>query len=57
MKIVVLAGGTSSEREISIVSGSGVCRALREKRPSRPVLLDVFFRMRGGGGRRRDFRG
>ncbi len=42
MKIVVLAGGTSSEREISIVSGSGVCRALREK-GHEAILLDVFF--------------
>lgn len=42
MKIVVLAGGTSTEREISIVSGSGVCRALRE-RGHRAALLDVFF--------------
>ena len=27
MKIVVLAGGTSTEREISIVSGTGICGA------------------------------
>ena len=31
MKIAVLAGGTSTEREISIVSGSKVCEALRRK--------------------------
>lgn len=31
MKIAVLAGGTSTEREISIVSGSKVCEALRKK--------------------------
>ena len=31
MKIVVLAGGTSTEREVSIVSGTMVCKALREK--------------------------
>ena len=48
MKIIVLAGGTSTEREISIVSGSGVCRALRA-RGHRAALLDVFF----GCGRRR----
>ena len=42
MKIVVLAGGTSTEREISIISGSGVCRALQE-RGHQAVLLDVFF--------------
>ena len=42
MKIVVLAGGTSTEREVSIVSGTGVCKALRE-RGHRAILLDVFF--------------
>lgn len=42
MKIVVLAGGTSTEREISIVSGSGVCRALRGN-GHEAILLDVFF--------------
>ena len=42
MKIVVLAGGTSTEREVSIVTGTGVCKALRE-RGHQAVLLDVFF--------------
>ena len=42
MKIVVLCGGISTEREISIVSGTGVCRALRE-RGHQAILLDVFF--------------
>ena len=42
MNIVVLCGGTSTEREISIVSGTGVARALRQK-GHRAVLLDVFF--------------
>ena len=28
MKIVVLAGGTSTERDISIVSGTGICTAV-----------------------------
>ena len=41
MKIAVLAGGTSTEREISIVSGSKVCEALRKK-GHQAVLLDVF---------------
>ena len=31
MKIVVLAGGTSTERDVSIVSGTGICGALRQK--------------------------
>ncbi|MGI6012166.1 MAG: D-alanine--D-alanine ligase family protein [Ruminococcus sp.] len=42
MKIVVLAGGISTEREVSIVSGSKVCQALREKGHD-AILLDVFF--------------
>ena len=41
MKIVVLAGGTSTEREISIVSGTGICKALRQK-GHRAVLVDIF---------------
>lgn len=41
MNIVVLAGGISTEREISIVSGTQVCKALRS-RGHRAVLLDVF---------------
>lgn len=42
MDIVVLAGGISSERDVSIVSGSKVCEALREK-GHRAILLDVYF--------------
>ncbi len=41
MKIVVLAGGISTEREVSIVSGTGVCKALRQK-GHRAILVDVF---------------
>lgn len=41
MNIVVLAAGTSTEREVSIVSGTGVCKALRA-RGHKAVLLDVF---------------
>ncbi len=41
MNIVVLAGGTSTERLISIVSGTGVCRALRAK-GHKAVLVDIF---------------
>ena len=41
MKIVVLAGGTSTEREISLVSGTGVCRALRQK-GHQALLVDIF---------------
>ena len=42
MKIAVLAGGTSPEREVSIISGTEVCRALRE-RGHAAILLDAFF--------------
>lgn len=41
MKIVVLAGGTSTERDVSIVSGTKVCEALREK-GHQAILIDVF---------------
>lgn len=41
MKIVVLAGGTSTERDISIVSGTKVCEALRSK-GHLAILVDVF---------------
>lgn len=42
MKILVLAGGTSTERDVSIVSGTEVCKALRSI-GHQAVLLDVFF--------------
>lgn len=42
MKIVVLAGGISTERDVSIVSGMGVCKALRSK-SHRAILVDVYF--------------
>jgi len=41
MKIIVLAGGTSTEREISIVSGTGAAKAFKSKGYS-TFLLDVF---------------
>ena len=41
MRIVVLAGGTSTERDVSISSGILVAAALREK-GHEVVLLDVF---------------
>ena len=41
MRIVVLAGGTSTERDVSISSGILVASALREK-GHEVVLLDVF---------------
>ena len=45
MKVVVLAGGISTEREVSIVSGKKVCEALREK-GHQAILLDVYFGMK-----------
>lgn len=42
MNIVVLAAGNSSEREVSIVSGKGVCNALRTL-GHRAILVDAFF--------------
>ena len=42
MKIVVLAGGLSPERQVSLVSGQSICRALRGL-GHRAVLVDMFF--------------
>lgn len=42
MKIVVLAGGLSPERAVSLVTGTGVCRALR-RRGHRTILIDLFL--------------
>lgn len=42
MKVVVLAGGTSTERDVSIVSGTNVCKALRTK-GHQAILTDVYF--------------
>lgn len=42
MKIIVLAGGTSTEREVSLNSGKMVCKALRSK-GHEAALLDVFM--------------
>ncbi len=42
MKIVVLAGGLSTERDVSLSTGSMVSRALRQK-GHQVLLLDVFM--------------
>ena len=42
MKIVVLGGGVSTERAVSLVTATSVCRALRE-RGHRAVFVDLFF--------------
>ena len=42
MKIVVLAGGLSPERQVSLVSGQNICRALRGL-GHQAVLVDMFL--------------
>ena len=42
MNIVVLCGGTSTERNVSLVTGEMVCRALRKKNHN-AIILDVFI--------------
>lgn len=42
MKIIVLAGGLSPERDVSLSSGAGICKTLREN-GHQAFLLDVFF--------------
>jgi len=42
MKIVVLAGGLSPERAVSLVTGTSVCRALREN-GHQAILVDLFL--------------
>ena len=42
MKIVVLSGGFCTERHVGLVSGSGVCRALREK-GHQAIFVDMFM--------------
>ena len=42
MNIVVLAGGISSERDVSLSSGATIYRALKE-RGHKAVLLDVYL--------------
>ncbi len=46
MRIVVLAGGLSSERDVSILSGSKVAHALRSK-GHQVVLIDVYMGYEG----------
>ena len=46
MKIVVLAGGISTERDVSLVSGMGIYKALKTK-GHQVMLLDVFLGYEG----------
>lgn len=42
MKIAVVCGGISSERDVALTSGTNIARALRE-RGHRVVLVDLFY--------------
>lgn len=42
MKIIVLAGGLSTERDVSLTSGTMICNALR-RLGHKAVLVDLFF--------------
>ncbi len=46
MKIAVVCGGISSERDVAITSGTNVARALREK-GHKVVLIDLFYGYNG----------
>jgi len=46
MKIIVLAGGTSTERDVSLSSGSRIYKALKKK-GHKAVLLDVYLGYEG----------
>ena len=46
MKIVVLAGGTSTERDVSLVTGSMIYKAL-VRNGHQAVLLDVYLGYEG----------
>ena len=46
MKIVVLCGGVSTERDVSLVSGTKVYRALKEK-GHQVMMLDIFLGYEG----------
>ncbi|MFR0786998.1 MAG: hypothetical protein ACLSHM_01790 [Vescimonas sp.] len=42
MKIVVLAGGLSTERQVSLTSGTGVCARPAPAGPQ-AILVDMFL--------------
>lgn len=46
MRIVVLAGGISTERDVSLSSGTGIYKALKEK-GHQAILIDVFLGYEG----------
>lgn len=50
MKVVVLAGGTSTERDVSLTSGSMIYKALK-KNGHQVILLDVYLGYEGNTDR------
>ena len=50
MKIVVLGGGISTERQVSLVSAVSVCRALRSL-GHKAVFVDMFLGLEDWSGR------
>ena len=46
MKVVVLAGGTSTERDVSLSSGSMIYKALK-KNGHKAMILDVYLGYEG----------
>ncbi|MDE7219208.1 MAG: D-alanine--D-alanine ligase [Oscillospiraceae bacterium] len=53
MKIIVLAGGLSPERQVSLVSGQEICRALRGL-GHRAALVDMFLGLEAYQGKPED---
>lgn len=53
MKIVVLGGGVSTERNVALTSSSGVCRALRSL-GHKAIFVDMFFGLENYDGRLED---
>ena len=49
MKIVVLGGGISTERHVSLVTGTSVCKALRE-RGHKAIFVDMFLGLENYNG-------
>lgn len=49
MRIVVLAGGLSMERNVSLSSGTRICRALRA-RGHQAALVDLYLGLEGYDG-------
>jgi len=50
MKIVVLAGGISTERNVSLVTGTEICKALRSV-GHQAIFVDLFLGLNGYEGR------